>query len=166
MTFTYVPVSGINKFSPTLGRFYEFLGYEDTTPENASSSNSKYMFEADGELGGLTYLFSYIDGLNPRPDFVADGFTIDTVDNIDKADNGRLAYNRYQSPALDLAYAITEAAIAKLDFVYYDTPDSESSDNPLEQNDWYEYLIGIEMHIDAIQADLNFGQKIVPGAGD
>ncbi|MCZ6748424.1 MAG: hypothetical protein O7D96_03960 [SAR324 cluster bacterium] len=171
-TVTYVPLSGVNKFSPTLGGFYTFLGYggddesgesESSNPD-ANSSNSKYVLEVEGRFGGFTYLFTYVDGLNPRPDMAADDFEIDLEANIDRAVNGRLEYNRYHSPAFDFTYAFSESAIAKLDMVYFETPDSVDSDDPLMQNDWYEYYVGIELHFGRTQADLNAGQKIVPGA--
>ena len=164
LTITYVPVSGVNKFSPTLGGFYSFLGYDDISPPGVERSNSKYVLEAGGQWGVFTYLFTYIDAVNPRPDFAADGFTLNTEDNIDRADNGRLQYHRYQSPGLDFTYAFTESTIGKFDVVYYETPDSPTGGDPLLQNDWYEYLLGAEMHFGGMQVDLNLGQKIVPGA--
>ncbi|MCH8843860.1 MAG: hypothetical protein IID61_12925 [SAR324 cluster bacterium] len=170
LTITYVPVSGVNKFSPTLGGFYSFLGYCNTAPPAANTSNSKYALEITGEAGGFTYLFTHISGLNPRPDFADDNLAAalaadenKNCDNAEPDEIGRLEYKRVESPGLDLTYAISESMLGKFDVVYYDMPASDK-DGDLGQRDWYEYLVGAEMHFGGMQVDLNLGQKIVPGA--
>lgn len=160
LALMYVPVSKVNKLSPNQVAFLSFLGYEAETPE-ANTSNSKYLGRAYGTFGSLDYQSSYIDGLNPRPDLANDGYTVNDVLVIEQADNGRTAYHRYRSPGLDLRYR-TAVADWKIGAVYYDTGDSGSDEDPLRQNDWYEWLAGSEIRTEDITFDIHYGQIVIP----
>jgi hypothetical protein len=170
LSLIYVPVSKVNKLSPNALRFLEFLGYEAQTAE-VNSSNSKYVARIYGDVGGLSYQLSYIDGLNPRADLANDGFEIKTEDEegepiaaerqIESAINGRTVYRRYRSPAADLRYTVG-AAKWKAGAVYYDTGDTAESEDPLRQNDWHEWLAGVEFTAFRNTLDLHYGQKVVP----
>ncbi len=122
---------------------YFYPGSEENP--DPKPNQTKWATRFSSTVGKLDVAVSYVEGIDPNTDLNATG-------------NGR-AYNRIQSPGLDLQYNLG-SWLAKLSWVNTITEDKDG-DDPFVKNSWSKYVIGGEFTVGGSTINIYAGQHAI-----
>jgi hypothetical protein len=159
MDWFYVPVSKVNRLPPEFERAFIHSGDTESTTQpvtgtDVQSNNSKYAVQFSGTVSPVDYQLNYVDTVDPRTDLVIASYPAST-----RGAPYAKEFHRTRSPGVDLQFDLG-SVLARISTVYFNTDDSNNND-PLIQNDWYQFMVGAEFHFGPALMQINAGRKEV-----
>lgn len=136
----------------------EFQDYFYTDAEEKQEykpNNGKWATRFSSSVGNLDYALSYLEGMDPNADLIP-GMIHPITKQV--LPTGR-AYNRVQSPGMDLQYNFG-SWLAKASYVEYHTEDTAGDDYWIK-NSWKKYVVGGEFTLFDNTINLYAGQHLI-----